>query len=138
MLLSCLLVACSGKGGEGQPCKCDNCTILSGSFTCDPGLVCNRGPLFAGNVCQKPHIVPEGGACSDDENCAEGLYCMNADRCAQKGLSVGEACDTARDLCGSGLVCMPCSAGTKPICAPAGGCPDAGEATDGDAGGQGG
>ena len=83
----CAAAACvAAKGGEGQPCKCEGCSFLSGRFFCDDGLVCNQ--TAAEYTCQRPNSVGVGGACNAWEQvdagapvlCAEGLSCWYSGR----------------------------------------------------------
>jgi len=72
------LSGCSAlsEGGEGQPCKCANCTMLSGTFYCDDGLICNTG-TFSRYLCQGPHSQPQGAPCVafSNELCSNNLVC---------------------------------------------------------------
>jgi hypothetical protein len=81
-LVVCVAACVAARGGEGEPCKCEGCTIFSGRFYCDDGLICNTGT--GGEYrCQRPGSAGAGGACNAWEQldpsapvlCAEGLTC---------------------------------------------------------------
>jgi hypothetical protein len=109
------VVACgSAEGGEGEPCKCDNCSLLGGEFYCDPGLICDtalvKGPALY--TCQRPQSVPEGGACIGFSSglCAAGLVCSYSD------ITIW-TCEPPRP-CPAGQVdqsgtCAPCPSSSK-------------------------
>jgi hypothetical protein len=126
------LVACTFEGGEGEPCKCDNCGILSGTFYCDPGLICNTGVLMGRYMCERPMSVPQGGACVafSSDLCATGLACSYTLAAsapwtcepAAPPLQSGDPCPNGLG-CPANLVCLKGAGG--PVCSAADAGPDA-------------
>lgn len=109
------------EGGAGEPCMCDSCSIVSGTYVCDMGLVCNTGA--SPYTCEEPNSVPSGGACGEDANCAAGLFCSGSVCTTQIG--EGGDCSGDPDQCAPGLECTKACGSAR--CAPPGSpCPDAG------------
>ncbi len=81
---------CVALPGDGSPCPLDACA---------DGLVCSR----AGDEPRCALAAAAGGPCGADGDCARGLVCPPAGRCAPPG-DVDAACTDARD-CADGLAC---------------------------------
>jgi hypothetical protein len=111
IMLGCAATTAS-SGGEGEPCACVSCSILSGAFTCNAGLVCDQ--TSTNFVCRTPHTVTAGGKCSSDDMCATNFICR-ALVCAPRS-ALGGSCGTNND-CVPGLACHKTCAGVS--CQPA-------------------
>jgi hypothetical protein len=88
----------SSVGAEGEGCRS---TGILGHYECDDGLVCNEARATA--TCEKRQSNPLGTACSQNDNCVEGLWC-NHNLCS-KPLAEGEACPQGLG-CAAGLACV--------------------------------
>jgi hypothetical protein len=118
--LAAAVAACASngsgpEGGDGERCKCDDCTILSGYLYCDPGLVCNM------DGCEPPQSVQEGGECPAFSSgfCAADLVCTFSANASAASMTwtceplvpcpAGQAYQISHsDPLGGRGACMPC------------------------------
>jgi uncharacterized repeat protein (TIGR01451 family)/MYXO-CTERM domain-containing protein len=104
---------CSGNG------QCHSGVCDPTSNTCEPANVCGNGKIEAGEVCDDGNLatgdtcepdckLPNGGTCSDDDDCSSGLCvngeCQPQNSCGngQTETANGEACDDANSVPGDG------------------------------------
>lgn len=106
LLLMLVLPACDGRGGEGQPCEVSG-GVLTASFRCDEGLVCNV-PL---SRCERPNQGALGARCGSDAVCRPELWCPpGVEAACAVRLREGEACPSGVG-CEAGLRCEKGDAG---------------------------
>jgi hypothetical protein len=110
-----LCAACSSQGDAGQGCVYSG-SLLSGSYSCNGGLVCNTGR--SSPTCESPSANAVGGPCGQDNNCKAGLWC-NLKACADL-IGLGQPCPSGVG-CASGLNCSKMVDPNRPVCSSSGG-----------------
>lgn len=101
------LLGCDTRGLEGHACIVSG-GLLTPSYTCNPGLVCNT----VTNTCERPHQGAAGSPCESDQVCRQELWCppgLDAG-CAER-LSEGRPCPSGVG-CAEGLRCEKVDGGT--------------------------
>jgi hypothetical protein len=106
------LLACEGKGGEGEPCKSDS--ILGPSY-CDGDLICNDAVQPA--TCERAMSRSEGQRCNADQLCASGLWCDQLVKQCRPFLKEGDPCSNPFS-CGPERTCQKDLATMTITCQP--------------------
>jgi hypothetical protein len=108
----CKSAALTGVQEVGQPCVASyECRNQACGALCEPGTCCTSvcegvGEPTSSGFVPPPHDRPPGAVCSNDSDCALGLYCYYDTHVCTRFPSLDEQCTGA---CGDGLRCDPTS-----------------------------